>query len=100
MFRESEAELFYDELRLKENRIVELEMRTPKNNDNDKRYAKDLEDEIQQMQVDHSNELQRLQQQLELNQQHFQEEKRRLEREKDDALKLAQEHIREQSSQA
>ena len=58
-----------------------------------------MEDEIQQMQVDHSNELQRLQQQLELNQQHFQEEKRRLEREKDDALKLAQEHIREQSSQ-
>ena len=58
-----------------------------------------MEDEIQQMQVDHSNELQRLQQQLDLNQQHFQEEKRRLEREKDDALKLAQEHIREQSSQ-
>ena len=99
-FRENELELFYDELRLKENRLAELEMRTPKKTDDDRRYAKDLEDEIQQMQVDHANELQRLQQQLESNQQHFGEEKRRLEREKDDALKLAQEHIREQSSQA
>ena len=34
------------------------------------------------MQVDHANELQRLQQQLESSQQHFGEEKRRLEREK------------------
>ena len=41
MFRESEAELFYDELRLKENRIAELEMRTPKKTDEDKRYAKE-----------------------------------------------------------
>ena len=41
MFRESEAELFYDELRLKENRIAELEMRTPKKTDDDKRYAKE-----------------------------------------------------------
>ena len=100
MHRENENDFLYEELRNSEKRVTELQMRTPKGEESDKRYARDLEDEIQQMQVDHQNEVSRLQSQLDQAQKQFLEEKSRMEREKAEALQWAQDQVRSQSSQA
>ena len=52
---------------------------------------------MQQTQVDHQNEINRLNQQLQLVNQQYNEEKMQLQREKDEALQLAQQTIRSQS---
>jgi len=84
---------------LKDDQIEELESQTKGQSvsqPQDTQYIKQLQMEMQQKDVDHQVEINQLNEQLQNQARNFQDEKAMLEREKHEALELAQKTIRDQ----
>ena len=97
--RENENEILYDEIQHKDDQIEELESQTRGQSGSqpqDTQYIRQLQMEMQQKDVDHQVEINQLNEQLQTQARNFQDEKAMLEREKHEALDLAQKTIRDQ----
>lgn len=84
---------------MKDDQIEELESQTKGQSvsqPQDTQYIKQLQMEMQQKDVDHQVEINQLNEQLQNQARNFQDEKAMLEREKHEALELAQKTIRDQ----
>ena len=84
---------------MKDDQIEELESQTKGQSvsqPQDTQYIKQLQMEMQQKDVDHQVEINQLNEQLQTQARNFQDEKAMLEREKHEALDLAQKTIRDQ----
>merc|ERR1712131_217753 len=99
--RENENEVLYDEIQLQDDQIEELESQTrgpSASQPQDTQYIRQLQMEMQQKDVDHQVEINQLNEQLQIQARTFQDEKAMLEREKHEALDLAQKTIRDQGN--
>ena len=84
---------------MKDDQIEELESQTrgqSASQPQDTQYIRQLQMEMQQKDVDHQVEINQLNEQLQIQARTFQDEKAMLEREKHEALELAQKTIRDQ----